>query len=99
MSLKSKLATVAVNAAINTAAEAAGASKAEAANKPKLSPEKLRAIVGSGAFGVMLAAQMLANKDADSEGVDDYFASKLLVIAGEMQTYAFTGKLPSGFTA
>jgi hypothetical protein len=97
MSLKKTLINAGINAAINTVA--APIETAAADSKPKVSPEKLRAIVGSGAFGVMLAAQMLANKDADSEGVDDYFASKLLVIAGEMQTYAFTGKLPSGFAA
>ncbi len=69
-----------------------------ATKKPAISPEKLRAIIGGAAFGVVFAAQALSNKDADSEGVDDYFAAKLNQIALDMQAYALTGKLPSGFS-
>lgn len=68
-------------------------------NKPAISPEKLRAIIGGSAFGVMFAAQALSNRDDNGEGIDDYFANKLQAIAGEMQMYALTGKIPSGFAA
>lgn len=68
----------------------------KAAKKP-VDPAKLRAIIGGAAFGVVFAAQALANKDDDSEGIDDYFAGKLQQIALDMQSYAFTGKTPSGF--
>jgi hypothetical protein len=65
--------------------------------KPAISPEKLRAIIGGAAFGVSFAAQSLSNRDADTEGIDDYFARKLNELALDMQVYAFTGKLPHGF--
>lgn len=64
-----------------------------------ISPDKLRAIIGGAAFGVAFAAQSLSNRDADAEGIDDYFARKLNELALDMQAYAFTGKLPSGFAA
>lgn len=66
--------------------------------KPAISPEKLRAIIGGAAFGVSFAAQGLSNRDSDGEGIDDYFARKLQELAIDMQSYALTGKLPSGFT-
>lgn len=65
--------------------------------RPAISPEKLRGLIGAGSFGVMFAAQALSNKDADADGIDDYFAGKLQQIALEMQSYAITGKLPNGF--
>lgn len=66
--------------------------------KPKgISPEKMRAIVGAGAFGVMFAAQALSSKDPDNDGIEDYFARKLQSIAFDMQAYAMTGTLPTGF--
>lgn len=67
--------------------------------KPAISPDKLRAIIGGAAFGVAFAAQSLSNRDSDAEGIDDYFARKLNELALDMQAYAFTGKLPSGFAA
>jgi hypothetical protein len=78
--------------------EAIKASAAEL-KKPAISPEKLRAIIGGAAFGVVFAAQSLANRDADGDGIDDYFARKLNELALDMQAYAFTGKLPNGFAA
>lgn len=83
--------TVAAFNAESFAAEAAPTKKA------KISPETLRAIIGGGSFGVMFAAQMLSSKDPDGEGIDDYFANKLMALAIDMQSYAATGKLPSGF--
>ena len=73
------------------------ASEAAPTKKAKISPETLRAIIGGASFGVMFAAQMLSSKDPDSEGIDDYFANKLMSLAIDMQSYAATGKLPSGF--
>lgn len=79
--------------------ESRSAASATQAKKPPISPEKLRAIIGGAAFGVAFAAQSLSNRDSDGEGVDDYFARKLQELAIDMQSYAWTGKLPSGFAA
>ncbi|MBL8186572.1 MAG: hypothetical protein JNK38_01120 [Acidobacteria bacterium] len=65
--------------------------------KQGISPEKLRAIIGAGAFGVMFAAQSLSSKDPDNAGIEDYFARKLQGIAFDMQAYAMTGQLPQDF--
>lgn len=90
MSSKSKNTTANTNDLFIEAAEI---------KKPAISPEKLRAIIGGAAFGVSFAAQGLSNRDSDGEGIDDYFARKLQELALDMQAYAWTGKLPSGFTA
>lgn len=89
---------MAINSKITTANSNAPLIEA-APKKSGISPEKLRAIIGGAAFGVAFAAQSLSNRDADIEGIDDYFARKLNELALDMQTYAFTGKLPSGFVA
>lgn len=57
--------------------------------------KKMRISLQSGSMGVMLAADLLGAKDADNEGWDDYFASKLRDIALDMQHVALTGKLPT----
>lgn len=56
---------------------------------------KVRTAVQGAAMGVQFAGMMLANKDADMEGWDDYFAMKINQLAAEMQQFALTGKLPT----
>lgn len=89
---------MASNSKITTTSSSAPLIEA-APKKSGISSEKLRAIIGGAAFGVAFAAQSLSNRDSDIEGIDDYFARKLNELALDMQTYAFTGKLPSGFVA
>lgn len=64
--------------------------------KPKApASAKTRTLVQGAAMGVQFAGMLLANKDADNEGIDDYFAMKINQLALEMQTFALTGKLPT----
>lgn len=64
--------------------------------KPSAIPTiKTRTAIQGVAMGVQFSAMLLASKDADNEGWDDYFAFKLNQISGEMQHFAATGKLPT----
>lgn len=56
---------------------------------------KVRTSVQGCAIGVQFAGMLLASKDADMEGWDDYFAMKCNQLAAEMQQFALTGKLPT----
>ena len=63
---------------------------------PKAEPSmKTRMTIQGIGVGVQFSAMMLANKDANNEGWDDYFAFKLNQLSAEMQQFAATGKLPT----
>ena len=77
--------------------EAVTASKAvKTLEAPKAVPSmKTRMTIQGIGVGVQFSAMMLANKDANNEGWDDYFAFKLNQLSAEMQQFAATGKLPT----
>jgi hypothetical protein len=67
-----------------------------APTKPDTDPNmKTRTLVHSVAMGIQFSSMLLANKDADNEGWDDFFAFKLHQLSSEMQHFAATGKLPT----
>lgn len=67
-----------------------------APEKPDAVPSmKTRTAIQGVGMGVQFSAMLLANKDPNNEGWDDYFAFKLNQLSAEMQHFAATGKLPT----